>query len=63
MKKYTPAMQQYVDLKKQYHDCIVLFRLGDFYEVFFEDAKLVSSLLDLVLTAKNKNAPDPIPMA
>ena len=61
--KLTPAMQQYVDLKKQYADSILLFRLGDFYEVFFEDATLCSKLLDLVLTSKNKNAPNPIPMA
>ncbi len=63
MTKYTPAMQQYVDMKKEYKDCILFFRLGDFYEIFFEDAKLCSKLLDLVLTSKNKNAENPIPMA
>lgn len=56
-------MQQYVDLKKQHPDCLLLFRLGDFYEVFREDAKICHKVLDLVLTSKNKNAPDPIPMA
>ena len=61
--KLTPAMQQYVDIKKQYSDCILLFRLGDFYEVIFEDAKLCSSHLDLVLTSKNKKPENPIPMA
>ncbi len=61
--KYTPAMQQYIDIKKQYEDCILFFRLGDFYELFFEDAKLCSKLLDLVLTSKNKNNENPIPMA
>ena len=63
MIKYTPAMQQYIDLKKQHEDCILFFRLWDFYEVFFEDAKLVSKVLDLVLTSKNKNSENPIPMA
>ena len=61
--KYTPAMQQYIDIKKQYEDCILFFRLGDFYELFFEDARLCSRLLDLVLTSKNKNSENPIPMA
>lgn len=59
----TPAMQQYVDMKKQYSDCILFFRMGDFYETFWEDAKLCSKLLDIVLTSKNKNAENPIPMA
>lgn len=63
MSTLTPAMQQYVDLKKQYPDCILFFRLGDFYEVFWEDAQLCSKLLDLVLTAKNKTSDHPIPMA
>lgn len=63
MAKYTPAMQQYIDLKKQHADCILFFRLGDFYEVFFEDAKLCSKELDIVLTAKNKTSDNPIPMA
>lgn len=61
--KLTPAMQQYVDLKKQHPDCILFFRLGDFYEVFWEDAQICSKLLDLVLTAKNKTTANPIPMA
>jgi len=62
-KKLTPAMQQYVDIKKKYADCILFFRLGDFYEVFWEDATLCHSLLDIVLTAKNKHGDNPIPMA
>ncbi|MCK9467252.1 MAG: DNA mismatch repair protein MutS [Candidatus Absconditabacterales bacterium] len=61
--KYTPAIQQYIDIKKQNSDCLLFFRLGDFYELFFDDAKLVSKALDLVLTSKNKNSPNPIPMA
>lgn len=63
MIKLTPAMQQYVDLKQQNPDCILFFRLGDFYEVFWEDAQLCSKLLDLVLTAKSKTSDNPIPMA
>ena len=63
MIKLTPAMQQYVDLKKQHPDCVLFFRLGDFYEVFWEDAQLCSKLLDLVLTAKSKTSDNPIPMA
>lgn len=45
----TPMMQQYVETKKQYGDCILFYRLGDFYEMFFEDAKLVSKELELTL--------------
>ncbi len=59
----TPAMQQYLDMKKQYSDCILFFRIGDFYETFWEDAKICNKVLDLVLTSKNKNADNPIPMA
>lgn len=59
----TPAMQQYMDLKQQHSDCILFFRLGDFYEVFFDDAKLCSQLLDIVLTARHKDTPNPVPMA
>ncbi len=49
----TPMMQQYFEIKEQHKDSILFFRLGDFYEMFYEDAKLVSSLLDLTLTARN----------
>ncbi|HMT27325.1 MAG TPA: hypothetical protein PKD96_03405, partial [Candidatus Absconditabacterales bacterium] len=59
----TPAMKQYVDLKKQYSDCVLFFRLGDFYETFWEDAHICSKTLDIVLTSKNKNSENPIPMA
>lgn len=48
--KLTPMMQQYMDIKSKYKDAILLFRLGDFYEAFFEDAEIVSKTLDLVLT-------------
>ena len=61
--KYTPAIQQYIDIKKENPDCLLFFRLWDFYELFFDDAKLVSKTLDLVLTSKNKNSKNPVPMA
>ena len=50
--KLSPMMQQYMDIKEQYRDCILFFRLGDFYEMFFEDAKLASKELELTLTGK-----------
>ncbi len=50
----TPAMQQYMKIKQQYPDCIVLFRMGDFYETFYEDAKTVSKELEIVLTKRGK---------
>jgi DNA mismatch repair protein MutS len=56
-------MQQYLAAKAEHPDCVVLFRMGDFYETFFEDAQEVSRLLDLALTSRNKDAPNPIPMA
>ena len=61
--EYTPAMKQYIEIKKQYSDCILFFRMWDFYETFFEDAKICSKVLDLVLTSKNKNSENSIPMA
>ena len=60
---FTPAIEQYIEVKRQYADCILFFRIWDFYETFFEDAKLCSKVLDLILTSKNKNAEDPVPMA
>jgi DNA mismatch repair protein MutS len=54
-KKLTPMMQQYMDIKSNFQDAILLFRLGDFYEAFFEDAKRISRVLQLVLTHRNGN--------
>ena len=59
----TPMFQQFFRLKNQHPDCLLLFRMGDFYELFFDDARIASELLELTLTSRNKNAPDPIPMA
>ena len=60
--KQTPMMKQYNELKKQYSDAILFFRLGDFYEMFNEDAIEVSKVLEITLTSRNKNADNPIPM-
>lgn len=54
--KVTPLMEQYLRIKEQYKDSILLFRLGDFYEAFFEDAKIVSKVLNIVLT-RRQDAP------
>lgn len=59
----TPSMQQYLKAKAEHPDCVILFRMGDFYETFFEDAIEVSKLLDIALTSRNKDDPNPIPMA
>lgn len=55
--KATPAMRQYLSIKSQYQDCILLFRMGDFYEMFFEDAVVASRVLDIVLTTKDGSTP------
>lgn len=60
--EYTPMMMQYLDIKKNYPDTLILFRLGDFYELFFEDAKIASKVLELVLTGKNAGAEEKVPM-
>lgn len=58
----TPMMRQYLDIKAQYEDSILFFRLGDFYEMFYEDAKLVSRELDLTLTGKDCGEEERAPM-
>ncbi len=55
-------MKQYSGIKEQYKDCILLFRLGDFYEMFGEDAKTASKILQIALTSRDKSKEDPIPM-
>ncbi len=59
---YTPMMQQYLEVKKQHEDAIVFYRLGDFYEMFFQDAEIASQELDLVLTGRNAGVEEKIPM-
>ena len=63
MADITPVMQQYLDIKKQYGDAILFFRMGDFYEMFFDDAKIAARELGLTLTSREKNKENPIPMA
>ena len=60
--KLTPMMAQYMEIKDNYEDIILMFRLGDFYEMFFEDAELVSHELEIVLTGKNAGLEERIPM-
>ncbi len=62
MASETPMMQQYRHLKQQYPDAILLFRMGDFYEMFFEDACTAAPILDIALTARDKAQPHPTPM-
>ncbi|HLQ45501.1 MAG TPA: DNA mismatch repair protein MutS, partial [Planctomycetaceae bacterium] len=59
----TPAMERYLDVKRQNPGSILLFRMGDFYELFFEDAQTSAKVLGLTLTSRDKGSPNPIPMA
>src|SRR5215471_4099628 len=58
----SPLMEQYAQIKREHADAFLFFRLGDFYEMFFDDATLGARLLGLTLTSRNKQDPDPIPM-
>jgi DNA mismatch repair protein MutS len=60
--KLTPMIRQYLSIKESYPDAVLFYRMGDFYEMFFEDAKLASSILDITLTSRNKNVDTPVPM-
>src|ERR1700722_14746736 len=62
MQAATPMIKQYRDIKARHKDAILFFRLGDFYEMFFEDAAQASSILDLVLTSRGSDASGKIPM-
>ncbi|MCR5224562.1 MAG: DNA mismatch repair protein MutS [Alphaproteobacteria bacterium] len=61
-KEATPMMAQYLTAKAQYPDCLLLFRMGDFYELFFDDAKLASSILSIALTHRGKHLNEDVPM-
>jgi len=61
--QHTPMMQQYLKIKAQHPQELVFYRMGDFYELFFDDAKRASELLDVTLTARGKSGGEPIPMA
>ena len=62
MKNLTPAMRQYVKIKENHQDCILFFRMGDFYEMFFEDAITASGVLEITLTSRNKGKENSIPL-
>ena len=59
----TPMFRQYMELKSNHPDALLFFRMGDFYELFFDDAKVASEACELTLTSRNKKDPNPIPMA
>ncbi|SLM30013.1 DNA mismatch repair protein mutS [Desulfamplus magnetovallimortis] len=60
--KNTPMMEQYLSIKKNYPDAVLFYRMGDFYEMFLEDAVKASAILEIALTSRNKNQEDPVPM-
>ncbi|MCK5710530.1 MAG: DNA mismatch repair protein MutS [Deltaproteobacteria bacterium] len=62
MSTQTPMLKQYVSIKKEYPDAILFFRLGDFYEMFYEDAKVASKVLGIALTSRNKSGKNPVPL-
>ena len=63
LSQHTPMMQQYLKIKAEYKDILVFYRMGDFYELFFDDAKKASELIDISLTHRGKTAGKPIPMS
>ena len=62
MAEYSPMMQRYLETKKEYQDCILFYRLGDFYEMFFDDAITASRELELTLTGKDCGQEERAPM-
>src|SRR6056300_301483 len=60
--KATPMMQQYLSIKERYPDVLLFYRMGDFYEMFFEDAQVASRELEITLTSRNKKDDSPVPM-
>ncbi|MGH8285824.1 MAG: DNA mismatch repair protein MutS, partial [Steroidobacteraceae bacterium] len=60
---HTPMMQQYLRIKAQHPDALLFYRMGDFYELFHDDARRGAALLDITLTARGSSAGEPIPMA
>lgn len=63
LQSHTPMMRQFLQIKSQYPDLLVFYRMGDFYELFFDDAKRAAKLLDITLTHRGQSAGEPIPMA
>ena len=62
MSEQTPMLKQYISIKKEYPDSILFFRLGDFYEMFYDDAKVASKVLGIALTSRNKSGKNPVPL-
>ncbi len=62
LSKTTPMIKQYLSIKEKYADAILFYRMGDFYEMFFEDAEIASKILEITLTSRNKKDEFPIPM-
>src|SRR5438132_5316318 len=60
---HTPVMQQYLRIKSQHLDMLLFYRMGDFYELFYDDARRAEALLDITLTTRGQSAGEPIPMA
>jgi len=58
----SPLMRQYRDIKQAYQEAILFFRVGDFYEMFYEDAETASRLLSIALTSRDKSSPHPVPL-
>src|ERR1700756_717223 len=63
LQKFTPVMQQYLRIKSQHPAILLFYRMGDFYELFYDDARRAAALLDITLTARGSSAGQPIPMA
>src|SRR6187455_890902 len=61
--QHTPMMQQYLRIKAEHPDALLFYRMGDFYELFYEDARRAARLIDITLTARGVSAGKPIPMA
>lgn len=61
--KLTPMLKQFLEIKNKHKDKLILFRMGDFYETFFDDAKVASKILGITLTSRNKNVENPVPLA
>ena len=62
MSSQTPLMNQYLSVKREYPDTILLFRLGDFYEMFYDDAKVASEILGIALTSRDRSKKNPVPL-
>ncbi|PIU86096.1 MAG: hypothetical protein COS67_04440, partial [Deltaproteobacteria bacterium CG06_land_8_20_14_3_00_44_19] len=62
MSNLTPMIKQYLEIKESHKDAILFFRMGDFYEMFFEDAEIASGILDITLTSRDKNKENSVPL-